>query len=169
MIKTYRSVLFSFACILGAITTLTTSVRAESPAKKKIVFVAGNPSHAPGEHEHRAGCMLLADQFVFGGKRSYIEEAKTIEIQEAELAAPKGPPVRVKPEQGEYFELVPEAPPTVTDRPPAGRDSATCTDTVEVYKSLIGTTCGTVTSTTGAGVAGTASSTARRAFSRPQP
>jgi len=28
-------------------------------ADKKIVFVAGNPSHGPGEHEHRAGCLLL--------------------------------------------------------------------------------------------------------------
>jgi len=30
-------------------------------AKKKIVFIAGKASHGPGEHEHRAGCMLLAD------------------------------------------------------------------------------------------------------------
>lgn len=29
--------------------------------KKKIAFFAGRPSHGPGEHEHRAGCMLLAD------------------------------------------------------------------------------------------------------------
>ena len=29
---------------------------------KKIAFLAGRPSHGPGEHEHRAGCMLLADQ-----------------------------------------------------------------------------------------------------------
>ncbi len=29
--------------------------------KKKVVFIAGRPSHSPGEHEHRAGCMLLAD------------------------------------------------------------------------------------------------------------
>ena len=29
-------------------------------ADKKIVFLAGNPSHGPGEHEHRAGCLLLA-------------------------------------------------------------------------------------------------------------
>lgn len=29
-------------------------------AKKKILFLAGNPSHANGEHEFRAGCMLLA-------------------------------------------------------------------------------------------------------------
>ena len=26
---------------------------------KKIVFIAGPPSHPPGEHEHRAGCLLL--------------------------------------------------------------------------------------------------------------
>jgi hypothetical protein len=30
--------------------------------KKKVVLIAGNPSHGPGEHEHRAGCMLLANQ-----------------------------------------------------------------------------------------------------------
>jgi len=30
-----------------------------SAADKKIVFVAGAPSHGPGEHEHRAGCLLL--------------------------------------------------------------------------------------------------------------
>jgi len=29
-------------------------------ADKKIVFIAGKPSHAPGDHEHRAGCLLLA-------------------------------------------------------------------------------------------------------------
>lgn len=34
------------------------SVRAEE--KKKIVFVAGKPSHGFGAHEHNAGCMLLA-------------------------------------------------------------------------------------------------------------
>src|SRR5215469_15040071 len=33
----------------------------ELPAQepKKIVFLAGGPSHGPGEHEHRAGCLLL--------------------------------------------------------------------------------------------------------------
>src|SRR3982074_181619 len=34
-------------------------VLAASSADKKIVFVAGPPSHGPGEHEHRAGCLLL--------------------------------------------------------------------------------------------------------------
>jgi len=29
--------------------------------QKKIVFIAGKPSHGPGEHEHRAGCLLLAN------------------------------------------------------------------------------------------------------------
>ncbi len=29
-------------------------------AEKKIVFIAGRPSHGPGEHEHRAGCLLLS-------------------------------------------------------------------------------------------------------------
>ncbi len=29
-------------------------------AKKKIVFIAGNPSHGYGSHEHYAGCRLLA-------------------------------------------------------------------------------------------------------------
>ena len=29
-------------------------------AKKKILFIAGKPSHRNGEHEFRAGCMLLA-------------------------------------------------------------------------------------------------------------
>jgi hypothetical protein len=27
---------------------------------KKVVFIAGKRSHGPGDHEHRAGCMLLA-------------------------------------------------------------------------------------------------------------
>ncbi|MDB6072050.1 MAG: hypothetical protein JWL81_3221 [Verrucomicrobiales bacterium] len=37
---------------------------------KKVVFVAGAPSHAPGDHEHRAGSMLLANALneASGGK-----------------------------------------------------------------------------------------------------
>jgi type 1 glutamine amidotransferase len=30
-----------------------------SAADKKIIFIAGPPSHGPGQHEHRAGCLLL--------------------------------------------------------------------------------------------------------------
>ncbi|MEQ9407864.1 MAG: DUF1080 domain-containing protein [Fuerstiella sp.] len=31
------------------------------PAPKKVAMIAGTPSHGFGAHEHRAGCMLLAD------------------------------------------------------------------------------------------------------------
>jgi type 1 glutamine amidotransferase len=51
-------------CIMGAIIAVMTVSRGEpkaAEAKKKIVFVAGRPSHGKGEHEHRAGCLLLAD------------------------------------------------------------------------------------------------------------
>ena len=61
--KIPRPVLLPIACVLGLLAVMTTLSRGEPvPLKKKIVFVAGNPSHPPGEHEHRAGCMLLADQ-----------------------------------------------------------------------------------------------------------
>src|SRR6187455_1820305 len=30
--------------------------------KKKIIFIAGDCSHGPGEHEHNAGCRLLAEE-----------------------------------------------------------------------------------------------------------
>src|SRR5687768_6392573 len=33
---------------------------AASATKKKVVFIAGKPSHAYGAHEHNAGCQLLA-------------------------------------------------------------------------------------------------------------
>jgi type 1 glutamine amidotransferase len=36
--------------------TITLSASAED---KKIVFLAGPPSHGPGDHEHRAGCLLF--------------------------------------------------------------------------------------------------------------
>ncbi|HEV2394099.1 MAG TPA: ThuA domain-containing protein [Verrucomicrobiae bacterium] len=36
------------------------TIRSSAADAKKIVFIAGKPSHGPGEHEHRAGCLLLA-------------------------------------------------------------------------------------------------------------
>jgi len=44
-----------------AITTLACALATanSSAADKKIVFIAGVPSHGPREHEHRAGCLLL--------------------------------------------------------------------------------------------------------------
>jgi type 1 glutamine amidotransferase len=41
------------------LSTLIATTLAVSAADKKIVFIAGAPSHPPGEHEHRAGCLLL--------------------------------------------------------------------------------------------------------------
>jgi type 1 glutamine amidotransferase len=58
--------LFLSAFILLLIATNTFSAIkipvADHPGKKKIVFIAGACSHGPGDHEHTAGCMLLADQ-----------------------------------------------------------------------------------------------------------
>ena len=59
-----RPVLLPLLCMLGVIAAVMTLSRAEPKAvepRKKIIFIAGVPSHASGEHEHRAGCMLLAD------------------------------------------------------------------------------------------------------------
>jgi len=68
----------SLLAIAGAVTALlpfANTANAEQ-AKKKIVFVAGRPSHGPGEHEHRAGCMLLADQL---NKSGLAVEAKVVD------------------------------------------------------------------------------------------
>ncbi len=40
--------------------TLLATLAASQAADKKIVFLAGPPSHGPGDHEHRAGCLLLS-------------------------------------------------------------------------------------------------------------
>src|SRR6516225_4395554 len=45
----------SLLLVCGLMAALATA----SAADKKIVFIAGSPSHGPGEHEHRAGCLLL--------------------------------------------------------------------------------------------------------------
>lgn len=44
---------------VGLIAGFAAAALAASAADKKIVFVAGRPSHGPGEHEHRAGCLLF--------------------------------------------------------------------------------------------------------------
>jgi type 1 glutamine amidotransferase len=60
--KIPRPLLLPALCMLAAITGLMSTGHGEqSAAKKKIVFVAGRQSHGSGEHEHRAGSMLLAD------------------------------------------------------------------------------------------------------------
>src|SRR4051812_29592781 len=49
MLKRFVALAAAFAAILA------------TPAvDKKILLVAGKPSHGPGEHEFNAGCLLLA-------------------------------------------------------------------------------------------------------------
>ena len=43
--------------LLAILPFIVASLGAAEP--KEIVFLAGPPSHGPGEHEHRAGCLLL--------------------------------------------------------------------------------------------------------------
>jgi len=45
---------------VGLLCGIATSAPALQDKKKKIVFVAGGPSHGYGDHEHLGGCMLLA-------------------------------------------------------------------------------------------------------------
>ncbi|MFT4547866.1 MAG: hypothetical protein ACI8XO_002246 [Verrucomicrobiales bacterium] len=50
--------------LIAALFPLLTVAKKQDAADKetkKIVFIAGNRSHASGEHEFRAGCMLLAE------------------------------------------------------------------------------------------------------------
>src|SRR5437764_6486935 len=38
---------------------LVATTLAGSAGEKNILFIPGPPSHGPGEHEYRAGCLLL--------------------------------------------------------------------------------------------------------------
>lgn len=51
-----RFVSLGRSLILVILLVTVSVIGAES---KRIVFIAGPPSHGPGEHEHRAGCLLL--------------------------------------------------------------------------------------------------------------
>jgi type 1 glutamine amidotransferase len=43
----------------AAVATLSTQLRAAEPKAKKLVLIAGTPSHPPGMHEHNAGVQLF--------------------------------------------------------------------------------------------------------------
>ncbi len=49
----------AFKCF-ASLLILLSSLLASQAADKKIVLIAGRPSHGPGDHEHRAGCLLLS-------------------------------------------------------------------------------------------------------------
>jgi len=58
--------LITSLCLLIALPLIVGDAAAEGLAKgetgkTRIVFVAGRPSHGYAEHEHRAGCLLLAE------------------------------------------------------------------------------------------------------------
>ncbi len=46
-------------CLLLTLGLFGFAMTLSAADEKKIVFLAGPPSHGPGEHEHRAGCLLL--------------------------------------------------------------------------------------------------------------
>lgn len=49
------------ACLLVTVTAHAQDPGSKTSARsKKVVFIAGGRSHANGDHEHRAGCILLA-------------------------------------------------------------------------------------------------------------
>ena len=50
--------LLTGSCIAG-VALILCAQSSTAANSKKIVFIAGAPSHGPGEHEHRAGCLLL--------------------------------------------------------------------------------------------------------------
>jgi hypothetical protein len=46
-----------FAGVLSVLVAMFATAALAEDAKTKVLFIAGRPSHGPGEHEHRAGCM----------------------------------------------------------------------------------------------------------------
>jgi type 1 glutamine amidotransferase len=46
--------------MVAALVGCSSAHHAAAATPKKIVFVAGRPSHGPAQHEHRAGCLLLS-------------------------------------------------------------------------------------------------------------
>ncbi|MBM3822062.1 MAG: hypothetical protein FJ404_04070 [Verrucomicrobia bacterium] len=53
-----RSFVF-FAVLFAVLFTACTPLGTSKSASKKVIFIAGRISHGAGEHEHRAGCLLL--------------------------------------------------------------------------------------------------------------
>lgn len=54
--RLFRLAVVTVACVAAAVLT---SCATASSHPKKIVFVAGTPSHGPRQHEYRAGCLLI--------------------------------------------------------------------------------------------------------------
>ncbi len=52
-------ILGTYAALLAALAFCWAGPTASAAESRKIVFIAGGASHGPGDHEHRAGCLLL--------------------------------------------------------------------------------------------------------------
>jgi type 1 glutamine amidotransferase len=48
-----------FLTALACVVVLPAAALAEKPANKKLILIAGRPSHGPGLHEFNAGCLLF--------------------------------------------------------------------------------------------------------------
>ncbi len=57
MFKSMKNQVFISRLFVGLL--LVAGMFTAAAADKRIVLVAGRPSHGPGDHEHRAGCLLL--------------------------------------------------------------------------------------------------------------
>src|ERR1700754_1871067 len=75
----------SFVCTLLVLSIAAPHTLAIDAAngKHKVVFLAGNPSHGYGAHDHLAGCMLLA--------KSLDEKGLPIETQVYHYGWPEDP------------------------------------------------------------------------------
>src|SRR4051812_25366507 len=51
---------------LAALSISASALAADTPAGKRVVFIAGGPSHGFGAHDHLAGCHLLANKLKEG-------------------------------------------------------------------------------------------------------
>jgi type 1 glutamine amidotransferase len=63
--RTLTVVVAAAAALLAAGRAMAADAKADAPAgetqaKKKVVFIAGGPSHGFGAHDHKSGCYLLA-------------------------------------------------------------------------------------------------------------
>ncbi|MGH8021928.1 MAG: ankyrin repeat domain-containing protein [Opitutaceae bacterium] len=65
-----RTAFRAIACLVIAFTGIACGADASAPAAEaretSVLFLAGPPSHGPGEHEFEAGCRLLADALTAG-------------------------------------------------------------------------------------------------------
>ncbi|MFM9068901.1 MAG: PVC-type heme-binding CxxCH protein [Planctomycetota bacterium] len=82
---------FTVATAAPAVAAVAAPAPAAAPAKKRVVFVAGKPSHGYGAHEHYAGSVLLAKELQASGlgytaevlKNGWPEDAKVLEGADA--------------------------------------------------------------------------------------